>query len=63
LNVHRKNGDEVDPTALPQSQDWVLRTAWTFLADDPEARTERVTAAARHPEPVQRATLLADALI
>ncbi|TQC45740.1 hypothetical protein EEB14_29830 [Rhodococcus sp. WS4] len=63
LNVHRKNGDEFDPAALPQSRDWVLRTAGTFLADDPEAGAERVAAAARHPDPVQRATLLADALI
>ncbi|MFC9358444.1 hypothetical protein ACFTZB_17980 [Rhodococcus sp. NPDC057014] len=41
----------------------MLRTAGLFLADDPEARRKRLEAAGRHPDPVQRATLLADALI
>ncbi|MDF3312023.1 hypothetical protein P3H15_44415 [Rhodococcus sp. T2V] len=63
LAIHRRNGDEIDPAHLPQSRDWVLRTAGMFLADDPEARRERLEAAGRHPDPVQRATLLADALI
>jgi hypothetical protein len=63
VDVHRTDGGVVDPAELPQSGDWVLRTAGAFLADDPEAGAERLAAAGRELDPVQRATLLADALI
>ncbi|MDF3312013.1 hypothetical protein P3H15_44365 [Rhodococcus sp. T2V] len=54
LAIHRRNGDEVDPAHLPKSRDWVLRTAGMFPADDPESGRERLEAARRHPDPVQR---------
>ena len=63
LNVLRKNGGDVDRDELPQSGDWVLRTAGALLSDDANAGKERLAAAVRQPDPVRRATLLADALI
>ncbi|WP_063721813.1 hypothetical protein [Rhodococcus jostii] len=62
LNVLRKNGAEVDRAGLPQSGDWVLRTAGALLSYDTNGK-EWVAAAGRQPDPVRRATLLADALI
>nr|WP_271209093.1 hypothetical protein [Rhodococcus wratislaviensis] len=63
VDVHRTGGGVVDPAELPQSGDWVLRTAGALLADDPEAGKERLAAAGLELDPVQRAALLADALI
>jgi hypothetical protein len=63
VDVHRKNGGEVDPAKLPKSRDWVLGTVGALLSENIEAGRERLAAAGREPDPVRRATLLADALI
>jgi hypothetical protein len=63
LEVRRKNGGEVDPADLPKSRDWVLGTAEALLSENSAAGRERLAAAGRHPDPLRRATLLADELI
>jgi len=63
LEVRRKNGGEVGPDKLPKSRDWVLRTAQALLSENGDAGRERLAVAGREPDPVQRATLLADSLI
>lgn len=63
LDVHRKNGGEVDPATIPKSRDWVLGTVGALLSENGDAGRERLAVAGREPDPVQRATLLADSLI
>jgi hypothetical protein len=63
LDVHRKNGGEVNPATIPKSRDWVLGTVGALLSENVVAGRERLVAAGSEPDPVQRATLLADALI
>jgi hypothetical protein len=60
LDIRRKNGDEVDPTELPESDDWVLSTAGALLSENTDAGKERLAAAGRQPDLLRRVTLLTD---
>ena len=51
------------PSHCPSPRDWVLRTAEALLSENSAAGRERLAAAGRHPDPLRRTTLLADALI